>query len=121
MSGSLLFVAILGIAMVIASKVRVAADHERFAVFILGQFVCLKGPGLLIKWSGRAVKWVRVGLGERGELVSNDKLKLIDTFVPARVNGAIALGAEYLITGFGESEVLVSRTETSSESAAGPN
>jgi hypothetical protein len=46
-------------AFILASGIKIASEHERFAVFRLGRFIGFKGPGLCFKL-GTTEKWVRI-------------------------------------------------------------
>ena len=65
--GFILFVTIL-----IASTIKVLSDNQRLAMFKLGIFVKLLGPGLVIQFGRHVYKWKKVTVGDVGELIAPD-------------------------------------------------
>lgn len=51
--------------LVILASFRAAKEHERFAVFMLGRFFALRGPGLVISLP-LIQKSVRLAIGDKG-------------------------------------------------------
>ena len=55
---------ILGVvALYLAMSLRIAGVNERFAVYVLGGFAGLEGPGLALKITGGTAKFARIPLG----------------------------------------------------------
>jgi hypothetical protein len=81
-------VAVVAVA-VLSRVIRVASEHERFAVIELGSFKGLRGPGILLKLSTRA-EWLRVKLGDRGELLAPGVARLGGGELPVRAEGQIS-------------------------------
>ena len=91
---------------VIASKIRIVQEYQRFAVFNnIGQYKGLKGPGLFWKWSGNGVKWLRVAVGDKGELVGSNVAKFEDMHIPTRCDGKTPIGSVIRVTAFVEDEI----------------
>jgi len=82
------------------AKFKVAKDQERFAVITLGKYIGLKGPGILYKWSGKEVQWIRIACGDRGELISPNIVRINRADVPCMLDGNISLGYFVRVSGF---------------------
>jgi hypothetical protein len=81
---------------------RVASDHQRFAVFAFGKFKGLKGPGVFSKWK-TAEDWVKISAGDRGELVAPKLGKFMDVVLPLDIEETVPIGSFIRITGFKDS------------------
>jgi len=88
----LLFMALTGI-------VRVASEHERFAVIELGRFKGLKGPGVFFKFS-RHLQWLRVKLGDRGELLAPGVARIAGGELPVTTNDPVSARQFVRVIGF---------------------
>lgn len=55
----------------VLSMFRTANENERFAVFVAGKCVALKGPGLIVQAPGPGKKLIKITLGERGVYLGN--------------------------------------------------
>jgi hypothetical protein len=86
---------------------KVLRDQERFAVFILGRFKKFKGPGLLFKWPNGLPKWIKVSIGDRGEVLKPDWVRISDTNLPFEHDGSIQVGNFVRIMGFTEEKLIV--------------
>ena len=73
---------ILAAVVLIISHVRIASEHQRFAVSAVGRFHGLRGPGLLFKWSGGEVHWERLQLGQLGTLLGDGRAQFGRAVVP---------------------------------------
>ncbi len=89
------------------SGIKIAHENQRFAVWVLGRFQGFKGPGLLMKFSGKeTTTWVRISVGDRGELVAPDAVQLGDVQVPMETDSNIAVGSIVRVVGFKESSLI---------------
>jgi hypothetical protein len=86
---------------------RIVSDGERFAVYVLGRFSGLKGPGLLWKMPGQTAQWVRLRLGERGEMLGPDMARFGEHDVPVSLESPVRLGSFIRVAGFGKESVRV--------------
>jgi hypothetical protein len=84
----------------LAMALRIANEHERFAVFALGRFVALKGPGLMVRFPGSASVFHRVALGAECEVQSNDLVLIDNCAVPFTAKESVRSGAKVRICGF---------------------
>jgi regulator of protease activity HflC (stomatin/prohibitin superfamily) len=84
----------------ITRAVRVASDHERFAVITVGRFKELKGPGILMKLDGRATEWVRIKLGDRGKLLAPGVARFGEREIPVSAEGAVEAQRFVRVQGF---------------------
>jgi len=83
----------------VALSIRIAGENERFAVFMVGRFAGLKGPGLVLKVLG-ASDLVRISLGAEGEVQSNELVSIDSRSIPYVANGSVRSGAKVRVSGF---------------------
>ena len=103
---------LLLVAMVLfVSGIRVANDHERFAVFRLGRYLGVRGPGLLYRLAG-IERWVRIAIGDHGELIEASMAKINDAVLPIRIDGRASVGQAVRVVAFQAQEILVAPTVT---------
>ena len=103
---TVLIVLSIGLLLWLISGIRIAEENQRFAVFALGRFYGLKGPGVLMKLHGTEAKWVRVSVGDRAELVAPNIAKLEDVQIPIETDSNIALGSTIRVVGFKEASLI---------------
>lgn len=84
---------------VLSRLIRVASENERFAVIDLGNFRALKGPGVLWKLD-RSAEWLRVKLGDRGELLAPGVARVGGSELPVRTDGLVSVQQFVRVTGF---------------------
>lgn len=84
---------------VLARAIRVAGEHERFAVIALGQLKGFKGPGLLLKLDLNT-QWLRVKVGDRGELLAPGVVRLGGRELPVADRGGLSPLQLVRVTGF---------------------
>lgn len=101
-----IFTLIVIVGVVVVSGIKIASEHERFAVFGLGRFMGFKGPGLCYKF-GNTEKWVRIKPGDRGELMDTSLANINSINVPVRVDGKVGIGQPIRVTGFQGDQLLV--------------
>ena len=68
-----------------ALAVRVAPEHHRFAVFVGGKYAGLKGPGIMMRMPASGVRWLRLRIGDRVEVISTNLAKLGSLHFPVTV------------------------------------
>jgi regulator of protease activity HflC (stomatin/prohibitin superfamily) len=100
-----LIIIIIILIVFLSRSLRIAQDQERFACFTLGQYKELKGPGLLFKFPDSAVEWVRIRLGNKGELLSNDIARFQNKDMPIISSSNISIGSIVQITGFENNKI----------------
>ncbi len=106
--GHLFLVGLTLIAIVaFALSLRIVADSERLAVFVLGRFAGLKGPGLVFLVPGGTQRAIRVRVGDRGELVAPDTVRIDDQDLPAQGATGETVGARVQVVGFSAAAVTV--------------
>lgn len=106
-NGLMLALAIL--VFVAVSGIRIAQESERFAVSVLGRFVGLKGPGLLLKWPDTASRWVRLRLAQNGEFVGGGLVQFGEVAVPVRLQSPVDPGDVVQIISFRGNDIWVAR------------
>lgn len=92
---------------VLAARIRIAKENERFAVHILGQFKGFKGPGIHIKFSGKEIEWSRIKADDRGKVVTNEMLRIGENDIPFKSDNQVRLGDYVRISGFEKEHAIV--------------
>jgi len=103
--GLLILVAVLAIYLFMA--IRIANENERFAVYALGRFVGLKGPGLVLKVPGGGYDFHRVALGSEGEVQSSELVLIASRAMPFISKTSVRTGAKVRVCGFDSARVEV--------------
>ena len=88
-------------------NLKIAGEQERFALFTIGKYRGLKGPGLHFALPGSGTQWIRVKLGVRGEMVSSTIVRLGQHELPVAGMNDGLLGKYVKIVGFRADAVLV--------------
>jgi len=101
-----IFMAVV-LSIILAAALRIANESERFVVFTLGRFSGVKGPGLLFKPPGPGQTWVRVRIGDLGELVGPAQMRIQENDIPIVVEGKARLGTMVRIVGYEDDQVKV--------------
>jgi len=95
------------LAIYIFAKIKILPDQQRFAVIVLGRFQKFKGPGVLVKWPGGEVLWVKISVGDRGEVLTPGWLRIRDRDFPFKPDNSIKVGNFVRIIGFTEDKLIV--------------
>ena len=100
---------IIGIVVLLYIKMsfRIANENERFAVYALGRFAGLKGPGLVLKMPGGSTRFVRITLGDEGEIHSNELALFAGNVIPYKASAPVKVGSKVRVTGFEKATVQV--------------
>ena len=96
---------LIAVTIFVAASVRIAKENERFAVFVLGRFLSIEGPGLLIYPPLGTKKLVRVALGAECEVQSSELLKIGDYALPYVSRTKAMAGTKVKVVGFTKSAV----------------
>jgi len=102
---ALIFILVIGI--YLAASIRISQENERFAVYRMGRFMGLKGPGLALKMPGATTTFVRLSLGEEGEIQSNELALFSGNPIPYQANVTPKVGTRVRIVGFDSKAVVV--------------
>lgn len=98
---------ILGVLfLVMLATIRVAKEHERFAVFVLGRFFALKGPGLVISLP-LIQKSVRLAIGEKGKFKGDGIAEFRGHGLPVTIDTSVGLNTPVRIRSFSNAQVHV--------------
>jgi hypothetical protein len=109
-------VVIFIISYILSSRIKIASEHQRFAVYALGKYMGLKGPGLLFKWSGGETKWLRLSIGDRLELIAPKIAKINEFSIPVDSDEKVTIGSVIRVVGFkGSAENSVVQTMLDSD------
>ena len=90
----------------LAFSVRVVPEQQRIALYRLGRYRGLKGPGVVIvvPYMDRGCK---ITLEDRGVLISGGAGKFQEFQVPVMFNYSIATGSSIEVVGFGKDRLQV--------------
>jgi hypothetical protein len=102
--GMLVVVGVLFI-MILAS-IRVAKEHERFAILFLGRFFMLKGPGLVICLPF-VQKAIRLTIGDKGKYKGDEIAEYFGYGLPVMANSTLGINAPIIIKSFNNGQVHV--------------
>jgi hypothetical protein len=107
--GALIVLAVAGV--YVALSIRIAGENERFALFMVGRFAGLKGPGLVLKVPG-ASDLIRIAVGAEGEVQSNELVSIGARSIPYVAGGSVRSGAKVRVSGFETARVKVEPVQT---------
>ena len=105
-SGILLLLPMILIIGFVLTALKIAGEGERFAIFTLGRYAGLQGPGLVIVMWG-VQRLTRLRIGDVGELVGEGMARFQKQDLPVRVDGSVAVGEAVKIDEFIGSEIRV--------------
>ena len=94
-----------------ATSLKIVKESERLAVFILGRYAGLRGPGLVMLPPGIAGAH-RLALGAVGTYMGSNLVRLDGFEVPIAANPEIRARDSVRICSFDGNEVHVERTDT---------
>ena len=89
-----------------ALAVRVAPEHHRFAVFVVGKYASLKGPGILVRVPAPRTKWLRLRIGDGVHVISTNLAKVGTFHFPVTVKSGDA-GRVMRITAFQGDSIVI--------------
>lgn len=102
----LFFLVLLAFMLFIAMSIRVAKEHERLAVFMLGRYFQLKGPGLVVCIPG-VQKAVRLAVGDEGRFKSDEIAEFQGYGLPVVLSGEAGVNTPVRIRSFSGRQVHV--------------
>ena len=70
-----------------------AAEYERFAIFRVGRFLKFRGPGVMFRFPGSNDVWVKIAIGDRGELSAEGIGKFNKVQIPVLLEGKADAGS----------------------------
>jgi hypothetical protein len=92
-------VLIILIIMFLAASLKVASEYQRIALFRLGRYLGLKGPGLILIVPVTD-KCCMISIGNQGQLINGGIGKFKDTELPVECNDKINIGSKIIVNGF---------------------
>lgn len=97
----------LGVVFVIVLlSLRIAKEHQRFAIFMLGRFFVVRGPGLVISLPF-IQKAVRLAIGDKGRYKGDDIAEFAGYGLPVRAVGTVGINTAIRIISFNNGQVHV--------------
>jgi hypothetical protein len=99
-------VVIILIIMFLAASLKVASEYQRLALFRLGRYLGLRGPGLIVIIPG-IDKCFTVSIGDQGQLINDGIGKFKDAEVPVEYNEKIYTGSKIKVNGFSNQKIQV--------------
>jgi hypothetical protein len=100
-------IVISALVVIVIAVIRIVPDRSRYAVFQAGNFIELKGPGLLVKLPGRSQKWVRLSVGDKADLIDLHLAAINGVNIPIESEEGEASGIGMRVSGFRDDKVLV--------------
>ena len=79
---------------------KLLPDYQRYAMFVAGHYVGLKGPGIFMKWPSLERAWMLVSLGDIGAMDRPGVGKFAGHEYPVINVEAISVGSSIRIIGF---------------------
>jgi hypothetical protein len=92
-------VLVILIIMFLAASLKVASEYQRLALFRLGRYLGLRGPGLIVIIPV-ADKCFTISIGDQGQLINDGIGKFKGAEVPVECNENICVGSRIEISGF---------------------
>lgn len=89
-------------------SIAIAAENERFAMFLLGRFQAFKGPGLILKTNLQ--KAIRLAVGDVGEVTSSEFIRFSGVDIPVAGASSFNVGDAVRIDSFSDEGPIVSRS-----------
>lgn len=89
-----------------AILVKVAPEHHRFAVFVDGKYLGLRGPGILIRMPALGAKWLRLRIGDKVDVISTNLAKVGNYHFPVTVESGDA-GTAMRIKSFQRDSIVI--------------
>ncbi len=103
------FVLICFLAFYTASRIVIVKEDELLAEFThLCEFIKFRPPGMYFKFS--RFTWTKIKLGETGEVLNEELIRIEKRAVPYQVDERISPGERVRFVRFGEKKVAVSRS-----------
>lgn len=97
---------LLLIIMFLAAGLKIASEHQRLALFRLGRYLGLKGPGLVVIIPG-IDKCFKISISNQGQLISDGIGKFKEAEVPVEYTEKIYVGSLIKVNGFLNNKVQV--------------
>ena len=97
---TVLIALIIFVVLLLIRNIKIASENERFAVFSLGRYAGLKGPGLLQKIQGVGGQWVKLSVGDRGKLIAPGMCSIKNIQVPVQIDSKVEINKAIRIIGF---------------------
>jgi hypothetical protein len=90
---------------------KVANEHERFIITVLGKYGGMKGPGLLFKFPGTSTTtWTRIALNDKGEYLGDGFVKVNRAVFPAINTEGLSPGTQITINSFSGGNISVTKS-----------
>ena len=92
--------------MMILASIRVAKEHERFGIFMLGRFYTLKGPGLVI-YLPFVQKAIRLTIGDKCKYKGDEIAEYLGYGLPVMAEIKLGINTPIRIKSFNNGQVHV--------------
>lgn len=92
--------------LIILLSIRIAKEHQRFAIFMLGRFFVVRGPGLVISLP-LVQKAVRLAIGDKGKYKGDGIAEFAGYGLPVRADGTVGTNTAIRIKSFSSGQVHV--------------
>ena len=88
----------------LAASLRVASEHQRFALFRLGRYFGLKGPGVIIMMP-IIDRCFQIAVGDQGLLIKDGIGKFKEAELPVDHSENISTGSRIKVKGFSNNKI----------------
>lgn len=88
------------------ASIRLAKEHERFAIFMLGRYFALKGPGLIICLPF-VQQAVRLAIGGKGKYKGDEIAEYSGYGLPVVAESTLGINTPIIIKSFNNGQVHV--------------
>ena len=106
MSLPMLIFVVVVVNIFLISSLRVVSEYQRLAIFRLGRYFGLKGPGLLLLVP-HVDRGFKIAVGDQGVLLGDGVGKFKTVELPVQYHEKIAAGSRIKISGFVDEKIQV--------------
>ena len=90
----------------IAKSIKIVRAFRRYAVFRLGRFTSLKGPGVAFTLPF-VDQCVKISMGDQGILVAGDEVRMKEKGIPSEIEGSASIGQIVYVKDFRKNRIVV--------------
>jgi len=87
-------------------SIKMVQARRRLAIYRLGRFVGLKGPGVVFRLPV-IDQCVKISLGDQGVLVAEDEVRMKEKGIPSEIEGSASVGQLVYVKNFRENRIVV--------------
>ena len=88
------------------SSIKIVKARCRLAIFRLGRFVGLKGPGVIFRLPA-IDECIKISVGDQGVLVAEDEVRMKEKGIPSEIEGSASVGHLVYVKNYRENRIVV--------------